>query len=201
MKFYLALKTLFWKRYLRSKGATVGDNFFVRGGFNILLRDGGTLKNLIIGNNVIIDGKTYIRMRKNGKIVLSDNVKIGNEVWLVTANDATLKVGKDTYIGAYGIINSGHGVEIGSDCLFAAFVNLNSSSHNHKKGELIRKQGYTGAPIRIGNDVWFGIRVVVTQGTTVGDGSIVGAGSVVTKDIGDNQIAVGVPAKVIRERT
>lgn len=56
-------------------------------------------------------------------------------------------------------------------------------------------------PIAIGNDVWFGANVTVCGGVTIGDGCVIGAGSVVTKDIPANTIAAGVPCKVIREIT
>ena len=53
--------------------------------------------------------------------------------------------------------------------------------------------------IRIGNDVWLGANVTILPGVTIGDNVIVGAGAVVTKDIPDNSLAVGVPARVVKE--
>ena len=55
------------------------------------------------------------------------------------------------------------------------------------------------APIHIGSDVWFGARVTVVPGITIGDGAIIGAGSVVTKDVPARTVVAGVPARVIRE--
>jgi len=54
--------------------------------------------------------------------------------------------------------------------------------------------------VLIGNDVWLGARVVVTAGVTIGDGCIVGAGAIVTKDLPAESIAAGVPARVIGQR-
>ena len=56
-----------------------------------------------------------------------------------------------------------------------------------------------GSEIRIGNDVWLGANVTVLPGVTIGDNVVVGAGAVVSKDIPDNSLAVGVPARVIKE--
>ena len=53
--------------------------------------------------------------------------------------------------------------------------------------------------IRIGNDVWLGANVTILPGVTIGDNVIVGAGAVVTKDIPDNSLALGVPARVVKE--
>jgi acetyltransferase-like isoleucine patch superfamily enzyme len=54
--------------------------------------------------------------------------------------------------------------------------------------------------VEIGNDVWIGTKVIIMGGVKIGDGAIIGAGSIVTKDIPDSAIAVGVPAKVIKNR-
>ena len=56
------------------------------------------------------------------------------------------------------------------------------------------------APVSIGNDVWIGGRVIILPGVNIGDGCIIGAGAVVTKDIPSYCVAVGVPAKVVRHR-
>lgn len=185
---------------MRSLGARVGRNFQVMGPIDVLLRDGAVFKNLIIGNNVTLGGKVYIRMRRNGKILLCDGVRVGTDVWLVTANDAEFNVGENAILGSYSIFNGGHGLEIGSNCIFAAFVYMNTSDHGFKRGELIQKQGFLGAPIEIGEDVWLGGHLFVNKGVKIGNGTVVGAGAVVTKDIPDHKVAAGNPAKVIKER-
>jgi len=194
------LRSWYWRIYLRCRGARVGRRFRLLGPLNILLRDGASLRNLRIGNDVTLGGKTYLRLRKQGRIILSDEIRTGTEIWLVGANDAELSIGSHTTLGSYSIFNGGHGLRIGSDCVFAAFVYINSSDHGMEKGTLIRNQGFTGAPIEIGQDVWLGGHVFVNKGVAIGDGAVIGAGAVVVKDIPSNTIAVGNPAKVLRER-
>lgn len=194
------LRSAFWTLYLRIRGAQVGSNFKVMGPLDVLLRDGAVLTNLVIGDNVTLGGKVYIRMRKNGRIVLGNGVRTGTEVWLVAANDCELAVGENSILGSYSIFNGGHGLRIGSDCIFAAFVYINSSDHGFRKGELIQKQGFFGAPVEIGDDVWLGGHVFINKGIRVGDGAVVGAGAVVMQDVPAYQIAVGNPARVIKER-
>lgn len=64
----------------------------------------------------------------------------------------------------------------------------------------LREQGYQyNAPVRVGRNCWLGANVVVVPGVTIGDNVVVGAGSVVTKDLPDNVIAVGNPCKILRE--
>jgi len=64
----------------------------------------------------------------------------------------------------------------------------------------IKDQGIVKRPVRIGPDVWLGTKATVLRGVEIGRGSVIGANSVVTRDVPDYAIAVGVPAKVVRSR-
>jgi len=200
MDLVLKIRSVLITWYLRSRGAWVGKNFLAAGPVEILLRDGASFRNLKIGDNVAFGGKVYIRIRKNGRITIADNVRTGTEVWLVSANDAELSIGKNAILNSYSIFNGGHGLKIGSYCIFAAFVYINTSDHGFRRGELIQKQGFFGAPVEIGDDVWLGGHVFVNKGVRIGRGAVVGAGAVVIDDIPEEVIAVGIPARVIRKR-
>jgi acetyltransferase-like isoleucine patch superfamily enzyme len=195
-----AVRSWFWRTRLRLGGARVGRRFTVRGPIDILLRDGASLRNVRIGNDVALGGRTYIRLRRDGRISLADGVRTGTEVWLVSANDAELAVGPNTNLGSYCIFNGGHGIRIGADCVVAGFVYVNSSEHGHARGELIRRQGFFGAPVEIGDDVWLGGHVSVNKGVRIGTGAVVGAGAVVTRDLPEYAVAVGNPARVVKTR-
>jgi acetyltransferase-like isoleucine patch superfamily enzyme len=194
------IRTLYLWGKLRICGADIGKNIRFEGPLDILLRDGASLKNLKIGDNVVFGGKTYIRMRKNGKITLGKNARIGTEVWLVTANNAELVAGENAILGHYSIFNGGHGISIGKYCIFGAFVYVNSSEHCFRRDELIQNQRYFGEPVLIGDDVWLGGHVIITQGVMIGKGSVIGGGAIVTNNIPEYKIAVGTPARVIRDR-
>jgi len=183
------------------RGAKVGKNLQVMGPVDVLLRDGASWRNISIGDGVSFTGKTYIRIRKNGRLTLSNGVRVGSEVWLVAANNAEFWVGENTILNSYSIFNGGHGLKIGANCIFAGFISLNTSDHNYKKDELIQKQGFFGAPIEVGEDVWIGSHVYVHKGVKIGDGCVIGAGSIVNKDIPPYKIATGNPARVIKDRT
>ena len=77
---------------------------------------------------------------------------------------------------------------------------INSSDHHFKRDQLIKNQGFFGAPIVIGDDVWLGGHVFVNKGVTIGTGSVIGAGAVVIESLEEYKIAVGNPARVIRDR-
>lgn len=200
MKFLDKLHSIYLTWYLRIKGAKVGANLQVLGKLDILLRDEASFCNLSIGDDVVLGGRVYIRIRSNGKIVLRKGVRTGTEVWLVAANDETFVVGNNSILGSYSIFNGGHGLHIGTNCVFAAFVYVNTSDHKFRKNELIKNQGFFGAPIEIGNDVWLGGHVFINKGVRIGHGAVIGAGSIVTRDIPGYSIAAGNPARLIGER-
>ncbi len=92
-------------------------------------------------------------------------------------------------------------LEIGEDSLIAPFCYIIDYDHSFSDVKVpISKQGFASKPVSIGSDVWIGVRAVILKGVTIGDGSVIGAGSVVTSDIPPNSIAVGVPARVIERR-
>jgi acetyltransferase-like isoleucine patch superfamily enzyme len=189
-----------WRAYLVMRGATVGHNLQVHGTLDILLRDGSSFRAISIGDNVAFGGKAFIRMRSEGSLALGSGIRIGTEVWLVTAKSARLSIGDHSALGSYAIYNGGHGIAIGENTLLAGFVYLNSSNHAMVRGSLIRTQGHIGSQIRIGNDVWVGGHVSITSGVTVADGAVIGTGSVVTGDVPAYAVVAGVPARVLRYR-
>jgi len=92
-------------------------------------------------------------------------------------------------------------IVIGNECLIADSVHFYDHDHNYKDlSKPIREQGYFSKPIKIGNNVWIGDRATILKGVNIGDGAIIGAGAVVTKDIPSNAVAVGNPACIVKMR-
>ncbi|AIQ18487.1 MULTISPECIES: sugar O-acetyltransferase [Paenibacillus] len=108
-----------------------------------------------------------------------------------------ISMGHDVYINHDMIILDCNEVKIGNDVFIGPRVGLYAANHAEDPFERADKGVYS-KPITIGDRVWLGGDVKVTQGVTIGENSIVGAGSVVTKDIPPNVIAAGNPCKVIR---
>lgn len=111
-----------------------------------------------------------------------------------------ISIGDNSMMGADSLIGSTAEVVIGDDVLMGPRVLIYTSNHGIKQGTLIRLQPDEPAPVRIGNDVWIGARCIILPGVTIGDGAVVAAGAVVTKDVPPNAIVGGVPARIIGQR-
>ena len=129
---------------------------------------------------------------------------VGKNVWIEP--DFRCEFGKnitiedDVYINFGCIILDCAEVTIGSHTLLGPNVGLYAANHSTDATERINGGCY-GRPIHIGKNTWLGGDVKVVPGVTIGDNTIIGTGSIVTKDIPSNVIAVGNPCKVIREIT
>jgi len=93
-------------------------------------------------------------------------------------------------------------VKIGRDVMMGPEVVIYTSGHKHDRTDIpmIAQGSDEARPVVIGNDVWIGRRAIIMPGVTVGNGVIVGAGAVVTKDIPDYVVVGGVPAKTVKNR-
>lgn len=93
-------------------------------------------------------------------------------------------------------------VQIGDNVMMGPDVLIYTTNHEFgNKNIPMQLQGYQAErPVSIGNDVWIGSRVIILPGVHIGDGCVIGAGAVVTKDIPANCVCVGNPAKVVKER-
>jgi len=107
-----------------------------------------------------------------------------------------LSVGDQVDVGEYTHIRAGGGLSIGDRVLIAA--NCIITTRSHPKG-LPRYGVVTDGPIEIGDDVWIGAGVIVLPKVHIGQGTIIGAGAVVTKDIPAHVVATGVPARVVEK--
>ncbi len=106
-----------------------------------------------------------------------------------------ITVGKNVFINSSCHFQDQGGIKIGNNVLIGHSVVIATLNHNQNpqlRGSMFPK------PVKIGNDVWIGSNSTILPGVTINDGAIVGAGSVVTKDVPQNAVVAGNPAQIIK---
>ena len=156
-------------------------------------------ENISFGKNVLIGKNVVIKTTDGGRIVIGDNVSIESNCYIY-AQSAEIKIGENTFVGFGSQIMAKKSIEIGEDCLISAYCIIRDANHGISKNMPINSQPHDIKEIVIGNDVWLGTHSVVTAGCTIAQGTVVGANTVVTKDIEPYTIVGGVPAKFIKYR-
>lgn len=141
-----------------------------------------------------------------GAMELGDSVSIWHHARIEAirspenAEVIRLKIGEGTAIQPYVHIGAAHQVTLGKHVMIASNVYI--SDHDHDLSDPMDPASTNSrlltAPVHIGDYTWLGEKVTVLKGVTIGERSVIGAGSVVTRDIPPMSIAVGMPAKVIR---
>lgn len=106
-----------------------------------------------------------------------------------------IKIGKDVFVNSGCCFQDQGGVTLGDGCLVGHNVVFATLDHDKRPG---RRGDMTAAPIVVGKDVWIGAHATILKGVTIGDGAIIAAGAVVTRDVPPNTIAAGVPARVVK---
>ncbi len=159
---------------------------------------------IVIGNHVVVNRDVRLNADfPNCSIILRDHVTLdrGVDIWVSDQGECTIEIGDSVYIGRYVCMTGPGPISVGRNCMIASHSSLYSNQHIFDDPtQPIATQGVTQKGIVIEDDCWLGTGVRVLDGVTIGKGSVIGAGAVVTKDIPPYSVSVGVPAKVISKR-
>lgn len=150
---------------------------------------------VFLGKNVEIHARAgYGRMEIGRWVHIGD----GNAI---RCHEGSLRIGDKAVFGRQNVVNCYLDIEFGDAALVADWVYICDFDHVTADINLpIKDQGIVKAPVRIGPDTWIGTKVSVLRGTRIGRGCVMGAHSVVRGEIPDYAIAVGSPARVVRDR-
>jgi acetyltransferase-like isoleucine patch superfamily enzyme len=181
--------------------AKVGRNVVF--GQGVALRHGPKIQ---IGDGVIIDDGAVLDAKGGGNkgITIGDNTIVSRNV-VLSCKNGDITIGSNCTLGINTLVHAmeGSDVAIGNDVLIGAFCYfIGSGPYGTQSLELpFKKQGMIPqGGIRISDNIWFGSNVQVFDGVNIASGSIVGASTVVNKDINEFDVVAGVPMKILKNR-
>jgi len=164
-------------------------------------------KNLQVGYNTIIEDGAEINCLSLQGIKLGNRVTIGKYAIIRPSNiyggpiGAGLTMGDNSNIGPYNYIGCSGKITIGNNVMLAPRVSIYAENHVFDHPEiLIRDQGVEKKEVIIEDDCWIAANSIILAGVTIGQGSVVAAGSVVTENVPAYSVVAGVPAKFIKSR-
>lgn len=174
------------------KNVVFGRNVILRNPLRISIGD-----NTVIGDDVTLDAKGE----------QGDGIRLGNSVFIGKGTlfgmlEGTIEVDDGTSIGSYCRIGAMTYTRIGKKVLLAAYVYIVGADHESTRTDIpiIDQPNYSKGGVNIGDGCWLGAKVSVMDGVTIENDSIVGAHAIVVKDIPAFSIALGIPAKVVKNR-
>lgn len=152
------------------------------------------------GRNVRIEGWIHIPQR-GGQISIADDVRICKDVELSVTSSARLCLHKGSMIGKGTLLSAHNSITVGRNSMIAEYVCIHDNNHIFQAKDIeISGQGFESSELIIGADCWIGAHCVLTMGSYLEHGVVVGANSLVNKRINKFHVVVGSPAKTIRER-
>jgi len=156
-------------------------------------------RELSIGKGVRLDPRAFVA--RGGPVTIGSSCAIRAGSMLLPSG-GFITIGDRSTINHYVVINGEGGITIGYDVMIAAFCSMFAANHNFSRTDIpMSLQGTSSkGGIVIENDVWIGASAVILDGVTIGRGSIVAAGSVVTRNVQPFTMVRGVPAKPFGKR-
>src|ERR671928_229657 len=161
---------------------------------------------LRLGKRLQTDGLCFVGPKVRLEIKPGATLKLGRWSWIghgtkIRVHEGSVEIGAKTVLGQECTISAFQHIAIGRECIIADRVMLIDFDHGVVEVERpIRLQGIYKRDVRVGNNVWIGYGACILRGVTIGNNAIIGTSSVVTKDVADNAVVAGAPARVLRMR-
>ncbi len=194
--------------------------FFIRGFFHrlffksskgwVMVGKGASIRYaryLSAGRDFIVEDYAEVNCMTYKGIIAGDRVTIGKHAIIRPTNiygssiGEGLKIGNNSSIGPYSYIGCSGYIEIGDNVMMSPRVSIYAENHVYDRTDItLKEQGVKREFVKIEDDCWIAANTVILAGVTIGKGSVIAAGSVVTKDVPPYSIVAGIPAKVIKSR-
>lgn len=208
--FYYEAAILLFSNLPGSLGYVLRKRFFKplfkHFGGGVILGQGLVLRHpskISLGDRVAIDDSTLLDASGSGDegIAFGEDAIVSRNC-VIQGKTGPVKLGRKVDIGCNVILTSGNGIYIGDSVLIGGNCYIGGGRYITDRIDIpMMEQGvFSKGPVIIEDDVWLGAGATVLDGVKIGRGSIVGAGALVTKDLPEYSVAVGVPAKVIKSR-
>jgi serine acetyltransferase len=159
------------------------------------------MRGLTLGRSVVFKRGVEVSICQGGTLAIGDNAFFHSNVWiLLTKPQPKVRIGGWVHIGRDTIIAAKNRIEIGDYTVIAPRCYFVDHEHGFASSDVILNQQSVLKEIHVGRDCYFGANTVVTAGVRIGDGAIIGAGSVVTRDIPEYEVWAGSPARFVKKR-
>ena len=158
------------------------------------------------GRRLVTDGIAFIGPGCTIQVRKGARVELGRWAWVghgckLRAHEGVITIGAKSVLGQECTVSAYQNVSIGRECVIADRCMFIDFDHGMVETERpVRLQGIYKRDVRIGNNVWVGYGACILRGVTVGDNAVIGTSAVVTRDVPENAIVAGIPARVLRMR-
>lgn len=144
-------------------------------------------KQISVGSLPICGGKIFVEIFQSGRIILGKRLSVRRGFEIRATGEVV--IGDGCFFNNHCTLTALQSIRIGNNCIFGENVSIYDQNHAFRdKAQLIKEQGYTIAPVTIGNNVWVGSNVTILKGVKIGDNSVIGANCVVYKNVPANTI-------------
>jgi acetyltransferase-like isoleucine patch superfamily enzyme len=155
-------------------------------------------------NTILIEDKTVLTNTKieisgeNNRLVIHKNARFYGPCRIIMQGNSLVEIGENAGIRGVDFLSKDGAIQVGELCMFSYGIVIRT--HDSHKIISLESNSITNNPkdVVLGKHVWVAQNVTILKGVTIGDNSVLGFGSIVTKDCGSNSVMTGIPAKVVR---